>query len=178
MAMGFMGGMSSKKLPSTLSDESILKIGNSKIEGSVGVKVHTAPVYSNKLVKVLSSINLFERVDSLDSFESPPTYIVEVHRHIYGTPTIPIFTLITFGSIPTILREDEGYSFFIYKSETPEQKIEIEYINTSTSVLGSISALLNLFPDWSSRDESGHERVRQYLTLEILNKIGKTNAKL
>jgi hypothetical protein len=94
-----VAGCSSEALPPRLSDEQLKAIAAAHFKATVGVRRYRAPVYSDKLIEYLRKTQLFERVDVLDAFQKPPTFVAQVEAMVYGTATFPVLTFISFGFI-------------------------------------------------------------------------------
>ncbi len=113
LALLTVAGCSSETLPPALSGDQLKAIAETHFKATVGVKV--AP---------------------LEAFRTPPTFVAQVDRRIYGTATIPIFTMITLGIVPTIVEEEHGLEFSLVPSLPPKKPIAIRFSYKGPSTLG------------------------------------------
>jgi hypothetical protein len=153
-----LAGCSSETLPPALSEGQLKAIAATHFKATVGVRQYNAPVYSDYLIKYLRKTQLFDEVAPLEAFQAPPTFIARVDRGIYGTATIPIFTAITFGIIPTTVDEEHGLEFSLVPSSPPKTPIAIKFSYKGPSTLGWWAVYRALQPnetlgaaDWRAR---------------------------
>jgi hypothetical protein len=101
----------------------------------VGVTRDNAQVYSDYLINYPRKTQLFDEVAPLESFQRATTFVARVDRGIYGTPTVPVFTAITLGVIPTTVDEEHGLEFSLVPSSPPRTPtaIRFSYKGPSTS---------------------------------------------
>jgi hypothetical protein len=136
LALLTLAGCSSETLPTALSDDQLKAIAETHFKATVGVRRYNAPVYSDYLIEYLRKTQLFDEVAPLEAFRGPPTFVAQVDRGIYGTATIPIFTMITFGIVPTIVDEEHGLEFSLVPSLPPKKPIAIKFSYKGPSTLG------------------------------------------
>jgi hypothetical protein len=131
-----LGGCVSETLPPALTEDQIKAIAATHFKATVGVRRYNAQVYSDYLINYLRKTQLFDEVAPLESFQTAPTFVARVDRGIYGTATIPIFTAMTFGIIPTIINEEHGLEFSLVPSSRPRTPIAIRFSYKGLSTLG------------------------------------------
>jgi len=153
-----LGGCSSETLPPTLSEGQLKAIAATHFKATVGVRQYNAQVYSDYLINYLRKTQLFDEVAPLESFQTAPTFVARVDRGIYGTATIPIFTAITLGIIPTTVDEEHGLQFSLVPSSPPGTPIAIRFSYKGPSTLGWWAFYRALSPnetlgsaDWRAR---------------------------
>ncbi len=161
-------GCASEALPPPLSNDQLKAIAAKHFKASVGVRKYNAPVYSDYLVECLRKTNLFDEVALLDEFKTPPTFIAVVNRGIYGTATIPIFTIISLGIVPTTVEEEHGLEFSLIPSSSRKTPIAIKYSYKGPSTLGWWAFFRGFLPNetWFSADH--HVRFVQSLSWHIV----------
>jgi hypothetical protein len=135
---------------------------------TVGVEPFRFPVYSDRLLTALIATHLFARVDVVEAFSTPPTFVARVERSVYGTATLPWLTGLSLGFIPTIVEEEHGYAFSLIPSAASDQHIQAGFIYKGASTLGWWALYLNLFRDGTSKDVYGHPRLREALAWTIV----------
>lgn len=150
--IGSRWGCSSTSLPPSLTGSEHSLIDTVRFDASVGVEAYRFPVYSEKLIKSLKATGLFTRIDKLDNFMVPPTFIARVARQIYGTAAIPIFTGISLGVIPTTVEEEHGHAFWLISYQHPSDSVLIDFSYTGPSTLGWACIYLNFKSDRASGD--------------------------
>ncbi len=150
--IGFKWGCTSTSLPPSLTSAQHSLIDTVRFDASVGVEVYRYPVYSEKLIKSLKATSLFTRIDKLDNFKVPPTFIAKVARPIHGTAAIPFYTGISFGIIPTTVEEEHGHAFWLIPYQHPSDSVLIDFSYTGPSTLGWACIYLNFKSDRASGD--------------------------
>ena len=135
---------------------------------TVGVERFERPVYSERLTAALDATHLFARVDAVDAFGAPPTFVARVERPIYGRAVLPLAPALTLGVIPMTVEEECGYSFSLTPSTAPIQKMPIEFSYQSTSTLGWWALFLNLSSDRTRTEVYGHPRLVEGLAWKIV----------
>lgn len=164
-------GWASSALPPRLTKAEQGRVRHAHLPLTVGVERYEAPAYSESLRDALERTKLFDRVDDLDRFSSPPSLVARVDRRIYGTATLPVASLLTFGILPTFVQETAGESFSLSPPDRPEQRVRIEYTYRGRTTLGWI-ALLDIFhPNRTvfPLDPERSQRFRDGLRLSILD---------
>jgi hypothetical protein len=172
MAGGGTGcvGWGSSALPPRLTSAEEARVQRVRLPLTVGVERYEAPAYSDSLRVALQRTKLFERVDDLERFATPPSLVARVERRIYGSTAIPVYPLLTFGIIPMSVQETAGESFSLSPTDHPEQLVKIECTYRGRTTLGWI-ALLDVFhPDRTvfPFDPEHSSRFRNRLKLSIL----------
>src|SRR4051812_41220426 len=110
VAVGSSGcvGWGSSALPPRLTSAEKARVKRTRLPLTIGVERYEAPAYSDSLRAALQRTEIFERVDDLDHFAEPPSLVARVERRIYGSSGIPVYTLLSFGIIPTSVQETAG----------------------------------------------------------------------
>lgn len=154
ISLAALAGCASEALPPPLSEEQAKAVAVAHFKATVGVQRYTAPVYSDTLVKYLRGTGLFDRVDFIEAFETPPTFTARVDAMVYGTATIPILTFLSLGIIPTSVDEEHGAVFSLFPTSAPKKRIAIDFRYRGPSTLGWWAAIDGAFPDrtWFSAD--------------------------
>ena len=163
-------GWGSSSLPARLTSAEKARLAQARLPLTVGVERYEAPAYSDSLRVALRSTKLFERVDDLERFATPPSLVARVDRRIYGSTAIPVYPLLTFGIIPMSVQETAGESFSLSPTDHPEHIVKSEYTYRGRTTLGWI-ALLDVFhPDRTvfPFDPEHSSRFRDRLKLSIL----------
>jgi hypothetical protein len=147
-------GCSSETLPPALTNAQLKAISSAHFKATIGVRRYNAPVYSDYLMEYLRKTTLFDEVAPLEEFQKPPTFVARVDRGIYGTATIPIFTIITLGIIPTIVEEEHGLEFSLIPNSPPKAPIAIRFSYRGPSTLGWWALYKGFLPNetWGSAD--------------------------
>jgi hypothetical protein len=163
-----LAGCASEALPPRLSDDQLKTIAAAHFKASVGVRRYRAPVYSDNLIEYLRKTGLFERVDAIDAFQTPPTFAATVDNGIYGTATFPILTFISFGFIPTVVDEDHGAVFSLSPSAEPKTRIAINFKYRGPSTLGWWASADGALPDRTWGNADAHRRFIQSIAWLIV----------
>lgn len=159
-------GCASAALPPSLSDEQLKVVRSTRFRTTVGVERCEWPAYSDGLVESLRRTNLFDRVDHLDRV-SDAQLIARVDRRICGTATIPIFTMVSLGIIPTIVDEEWGESFTLSRAGDARSGLQVEFAYTGPTTLGWIGALASLSPNSTAGNPRDTGRFSDALALAI-----------
>jgi hypothetical protein len=163
-----LGGCSSETLPSALSEDQLKAIAATHFKATVGVRRYNAQVYSDYLVNYLRKTQLFDEVAPLESFQTAPTFVARVDRGIYGTATIPVFTAITLGIIPTTVDEEHGLEFSVVPSSAPRMPIAIRFSYKGPSTLGWWAIYRALSPNETLGSADSRARFVQSLAWHIV----------
>jgi hypothetical protein len=163
-----VAGCSSEALPPRLSAEQQKAVAAVHFKATVGVRRYMAPVYSDNLIEYLRKTRLFERVDALDAFQTPPTFIAEVRAMVYGTATFPLLTMVSFGVIPSIVDEEHGTVFVLIPTAEPKTPIAVNYKYRGPSMLGWWAMADGALPDRTWGDAGAHPRFIQSLAWLIV----------
>jgi hypothetical protein len=170
MLIGLTGGCTSTTLPPRITAEQRALLHRTRIEQTIGVEDYQYPVYSDSLVEALGKTRLFARVDHLKTFTTPPDMVARVEERIYGNAAIPIWTILSFGIIPTTLNESWGYSFSLRRPGIDAPVVPIRFVSTGRTTLGWWCIVLNMSPDRTMRDADKHPRFIESLAWEIAAK--------
>ena len=135
---------------------------------SIGVERYAWSVYSERLTAALRATHLFGRVDALDAFATPPTFVARVERPIYGTAAVPWLTAVTLGLIPTTVEEEHGYSFALTPRFAPIQRIPVEFSYHGPSTLGWRALFVNLAHGGTATDVYRHPSMIENLAWTIV----------
>jgi hypothetical protein len=163
-----LAGCSSETLPTPLSADQLKAISATHFKATVGVRPYSARVYSDYLVEYLRKTGLFDEVAPLDVFRTSSTFIARVDRGIYGTATIPMFTIMTVGVIPTIVEEEHGLDFSLLPSSTPKKPIAIKFNYKGPSTLGWWAFYRGFLPNETSGRADQNARFVQSLAWHIV----------
>src|SRR5260221_5991025 len=104
------GGCGSLSLPLKPTEAQLAILRSTHFRATVGVEPYKYPVYSEHLVSDLRSTGLFDTVELLDNIERP-TLVARVEHPVYGKATIPFWTIVTLGIVPTTVKEEHGHAF-------------------------------------------------------------------
>jgi hypothetical protein len=165
-----LGGCVSETLPPALSEDQLKAIAATHFKATVGVRRYNAQVYSDYLINYLRKTQLFDEVAPLESFQTAPTFVARVDRGIYGTATIPIFTAMTFGIIPTMIEEEHGLEFSLLPSSRPRAPIAIRFSYKGLSTLGWWAYYRALLPNEALGSADGHARFVQSLAWHVVER--------
>jgi hypothetical protein len=167
-----VGCASSGTLPSPLSAAESHRWSDTRLGYTVGVEPYYSPGYSDALLTALQNTNLFVSVKPLDRYTTPPTLIASVEEPYYGgVATIPIWTVLSLGIVPTVVHESFGYDFSLRFSDDERHRYDVRYVCYSTTILGWIALFEALSPDVGLGDIERNERFRGRLALAILNTL-------
>jgi hypothetical protein len=168
LALGF-AGCGSSALPPQLTEEQLRAIVTTRFKATVGVEAFKFPVYSETLIARLRQTQLFERVDALEAFETPPTFVARVDRTVYGHAGIPFWTIISLGGVPTTVEEEHGHVFSLMPFATRSPKISIDFRYRGPSTLGWAALYKGLFVrDQTLGDSRKHKRFIQSLAWHVV----------
>lgn len=164
-----LAGCSSSALPPELPEAQRKAIATTHFKATVGVEAYKYPVYSETLTARLRKTQLFDRVDALEAFEAPPTFVARVERTVYGKAGIPLWTIVSLGVIPTTVEEEHGHVFSLTPSASPARKIAIDFRYKGPSTLGWAAVYLGLFArDQTLGDSREHPRFIQSLAWHVV----------
>jgi hypothetical protein len=162
-------GLSSVSLPPRLSDPDRARLQNAHISLTVGVE--TNAVGGDVVISHLQRTKLFDAVDFVDRLPVPPQVLAKRKATPYGTATIPVRTLLTFGLLPTVVPEPYGFGCTFYSPRNQESGIGVEYLYTSQTTLGWVAGPLALSPNTvlAPRSPDQHPRFTDHMILKILD---------
>lgn len=159
-------GCSTSRLPSSIDAPKLEIIKNLKFDKVIGVEKYMYPAYSEKLKTVLKDLNVFNDVVYSDS-GSPYDLLARVDKEVSGTPVIPILTIISFGLIPTTVKESYGVIFSLNDNEK-NTKIVIDAAYYDDAVMGWMALPMKFSPKYSFRDSpESSVRYRNYLKYKL-----------
>ncbi|HSH93607.1 MAG TPA: hypothetical protein VK968_05645 [Roseimicrobium sp.] len=139
---------------------------------TVGVEAYDWPAYSDSLLNALQSTHLFKEVRPLKDFDTPPTFIARVEEPYYGgTATIPIFTILTLGIIPTVVPESFGYDFSLTATDGSGASCHVRDTFKSTTTLGWLAMFKAMSPDVSLLPPDRSDRAYGRLAIAILDQL-------
>jgi hypothetical protein len=161
-------GLGSGTLPPRLTAAERARLKEVHLPLTVGVATNAQ---AQLVISRLRKTKLFDAVDYPDRLSQPPVVMAQWEHTPYGTATIPVYSLLTFGVLPTSVREPLSFGCTFYSSRNPERSVKVEYGYDSRTTLGWLAPLLALSPNvvmvpWQP-DE--HRRFYQRLSLAILD---------
>jgi hypothetical protein len=170
------GGCATMALPPRLSSAENARLRDAHLPLTIGVERFEYPAYSDDLVKGLRRVALFDGVDRLERFTTPPALIARVKRTIYGEPIIPILWMLSIGVIPESTKEEWGYSFYLSPPGESSQKVAIEYSYRGRTTLGWIALLDGLLPGRTFISPKKSRQFRGRLAIAILDNAAEIKA--
>jgi hypothetical protein len=129
------GGCSSSSLPSAPTDAQLSLLRQTHFKANVGVESYKSPIYSEHLIKDLRATGLFDRVDLLEQIDKPDL-IARIERSVYGKATIPFWTIVTLGVVPSTDEEEHGYVFSLRRPDNAEASELVDYTYRGPTTLG------------------------------------------
>lgn len=184
-------GLGSTTLPKKLSQEQKAQVKNVHLPFVIGVERYQYPVYSDALVSALKKLNLFAEVNYRDRLLKKPSLVAEIEKTVYGNPTIPVATLLSFGIVPTKIPETQGYVFSLHspRNETnslveglsfrrlknENQKTVIDFRYQAKTTLGWIAAFKALSANEVLGSPESNSRFQDSFKLHILEKADELN---
>jgi len=167
---GLAAGCPSQTLPPRITAAQNALLDKTRIDLTVGVEDYQFTNYSDALVEALGDTHLFARVDHVENFATPPDLIARVSERICGTATIPIWTGLSFGIIPTTVNEAWGYSFSLSRPGSATPRLPIRFVYSGPTTLGWWAIVRNLSPSRTARDVYHHPRFIEAFAWEIAEK--------
>lgn len=169
LALLLLTGCASQPLPPRITPSQRAVLDTARIPVSVGVQAGRFPrVYAEKLVQALRQTNLFTHVDLLEKVPDA-RLVATVRRPVYGTATIPVFTILSFGVIPTVVTEEWGESFTLARRDVSRRPLSVELTWRGRTILGWVAGLANLSPDRTSADPHETTRHAEALAARLLH---------
>ncbi len=163
-------GWASASLPPAVTPEEKRVIAEVYFPLTVGVEQYVYTAYSDSLTRGLQDTGVFDRVLPYEQFATPPDLIARVDRRIHGRAVVPIWTLLTFGLVPTSYNDRHGSSFWLEVPGSEVDRWHVEYQHTGRSTLGWVALFDVVVPDRIvvpfSVDRS--QRMMDRLILQIL----------
>ena len=160
------GGCSSSSLPSAPTEAQIGLLEQTHFKSSVGVEAYKYPVYTERLIKDLRATGLFDRVEPIDQIDKPDL-IARTERPVYGKATIPLWTIVTLGVVPTTVDEEHGHVFSLRRPGDSEPSELVDYTYRGPTTLGWVAAFLNLSANRTSGNPIETQRFREGLALAV-----------
>lgn len=125
------------------------------------------PIYDEWLVEALRASGVFARVDLAENLREPAPLVARVLAPSEGAAVIPILTAVTLGLFPTWAEETWGLRFSLAPAGAPERTVAIDFRWSGYTVLGWVSALLNLSPDRAGTRPSEGPRYAAHVAATI-----------
>jgi len=178
-ALGLAGCLSST-LPPPLTEEQLAVIAATRFNVTVGVEEHTDRRHSTRLIEALRKTLLFDRVDTLSSFEKPPTFVARVERPVYGLAgnsskreDLSFLTIASLGIIPTFSEREHGLAFSLRPSSTgseprKSQRIAVHFSHRGQSIFGWWAFFQARNPDQAIGDLREHRRFTEHVAWHIV----------
>lgn len=160
------GGCGSFALPPRPTGSQLALLKATQFRATVGVEEYKYPVYTENLVSDLRSTGLFTSVEPLEKIVKPDL-IARVERPVYGKATIPFWTIVTLGIVPTTVQEEHGHVFSLRSSANPEASVLVDYTYRGPSTLGWAAFFLNFSSDRSSENPIETPRFREGLAIAV-----------
>lgn len=162
-------GLGCGSLPPRLDSAERAKVKGAHLNLTVGVASNTAG--GEIVISRLRQTKLFDAVDYVERLPQPPQVLAKWESTPYGTATIPVYTLLTFGIIPTTVPEPYSFGCTFYSPRYQDRTAKVEYLYYSRSTLGWVAGFMALSPNvvltlWRGPDE--HPRFYDHLSLAIL----------
>jgi hypothetical protein len=166
VAIAAFGGCSSSSLPSAPTDAQLGLLSQTHFKASVGVESYKYPIYTEHLIRDLRATGLFDRVDALEQIDKPDL-IARTERPVYGKATIPLWTIVTLGVVPTTVEEEHGHVFSLRRPDKAEPSELVDYTYRGPTTLGWVAVFLNLSANRTSGNPIETSRFREGLALAV-----------
>jgi hypothetical protein len=163
-----LGGCASSSLPPRITQGQRALLEKTHFHLSVGVLPDRYSIYSHNLLKALQETRLFDRVDYVHNFSSPPDINARVHEHIYGSAVLPIYTGLSLGIIPTTVDEEHGFSFELSSPQANLPRVPVRSVHKGPTTLGWWAMALNCLPDRTCQEVKTHPRTIEFLASRIV----------
>ena len=168
--MSAAGGCGSSTLPPRLTAAESARWAAGRNGFTVGVERFRYPAYSDALLRDLRGTRLFADVRPAGDWPNPPDLVARVEAADNGgVATIPIWTGLTLGVVPTVVRESSNVDFSLRRSGTDAPPWRVVLREPTTTTLGWLALPELLSPDVSWGDPEGSDRFRGRLALAILD---------
>lgn len=169
--IGFVGGFRASTLPPRITEEQRLIIQATRVRASVGVAEYKDSLCSDKLREALLRSELFDRVDHLKNFSTPPDLVVQINQAIGDDEiTLPFRTLISLGVIPAKSYRRHGFSFSISRTELSDpsdKRIPVRFVYSGPTIIGWWAIALNMLEDQGKGEVERHPRFIESFSWEI-----------
>ena len=160
------GGCGSFSLPPKPTDSQLAVLKQTHFKATVGVEAYKYPIYSEHLLNDLRATGLFDAVEPLDRIQNP-TLIARVERTVYGKATIPLWTIVTLGIVPTTVEEEHGHVFSFHPVNNAGSPVVVDYRYRGPSTLGWIATFLNFSSNRTSENPIETPRFREGLAVAV-----------
>jgi hypothetical protein len=171
-ALPLFAGCASATLPTALSPPETQRWNSGRINEIVAVEPFKYPAYSDSLTSALRDTCLFAEVERVGNCKTTPTLIARVEDEDYGgVATIPIWTLLTLGIVPTVEHEGFGYHFSLRRADGSQPPAYVNYDFKSTTTLGWAALFEAMSPDVGLGSPECSDRYHGHLALAILDCI-------
>jgi hypothetical protein len=169
------GACSSGPLPPKPTEDEMALVRATHFDTTVAVLSTNPPIYGESFTEILQRTELFDGVGTLEQFPGA-RLTVRVKGSGAGTATIPIFTFISGGLIPTVVGESWGILFSLAPNTSPEAEglapsapvlqlqpnhqvkwggpVVVDFVYGGDTVLGWAAIIYNLSPDRTKDDIS------------------------
>jgi len=165
-------GCASNTLPPPLSATESRRWADGHLDYTVGVEAYHWHAYSDALLTALRGTNLFASVKPLDECATPPMIIARVEDpYNGGVATIPVWTFLSLGIVPTVVHEGFGYDFSLRFSSDQRHPYHVRYVFLSTTTGGWIALPEAMSPNVALWSCERSERFRGRLALAILDSL-------
>ena len=167
-------GCGSSTLPPPLTRAQTQRWQSTHLDQTVGVEPYRLSAYSDALLTALRNTHLFASVNLLQDCPATPTLIARVNQpYNGGVATIPIWSALTLGIVPTVAHESFGYDFSLQPTGGNGAKRFIQYACPSTTTLGWVALFQALSPDVELWSCERSDRFRGRLALAILDQLSE-----
>lgn len=176
---GLAGGCYSTTRPKEITPEQMALIRATHLHLTIGVEDEVSDfngelpklsAYTSVLLSDLRRTRLFDRVDRLEVFKTPPDLLARVEEAISGPATIPLVTGLTLGLYPTRGESRWGLPFSLRRPGpfVDGKIVYIQYVYRGSDVLGWLAVRLNALPNHTWRDLEDDPRFIDHFALEIV----------
>lgn len=135
-------------------------------KASIGVESYKYPIYTEGLIRDLRATGLFDRVDPLEQIDKPDL-IARTERPVYGKATLPFWTIVTLGVVPTTVDEEHGHVFSLRRPGNAEPSVLVDYTFRGATTLGWVAAFLNLTANRTAGNPIETPRFREGLAVAV-----------
>lgn len=159
-------GCGSTPMPPKLSGPQLALLEEVDLPYRVAVEPYQYGLYSRLLLEDLRAADIFAGVDMLDDIHDADLLARVVHpvSNDY-VAVIPLFSIFTFGIVPTWFPMEYGASFELVGmsdgSACAAQSVAIDASYEGTLVMGWVSSILNISPRRTVRDVRKTDRYRR-----------------
>ena len=164
-------GCASSRLPPRLSPLEHATVEQLGLPLTVGVAPEKVSVYHRRLIEDLRATGAFEQVELLTDLPDPDL-VVELDRYISGTMNaiIPLFSIISFGVIPTRFNEEHGQAFTVTAPGCEHDGVSIDFSYEGKATMGWAALAVNVSRNYTVREIRNTDRYQDGLALAIAEK--------